>query len=155
MKGRKTECARGSTEMLTGTATRIDCEVVAFGGGGGTGAVAESAVVVTNALGGCEIFTAGDAVGSGAAGAEGEAVLEGSGDGLAESGAASTVPISGLNRSTASDRGVIAKRERRTRPRIAFLIVDFGRALMLERVMKLRLNDFFHRVLPVQSTNEG
>jgi hypothetical protein len=104
-------------------------------------------------------LAAGEAVGSGEGDvkgvADGEDKLAGTGGWLAASGGASTLPISGLNRSTASDRGVTTKRERRTRPRIAFLIVDLGRALMLERVMKFQLNDFFHRVLPVQSRTEG
>jgi hypothetical protein len=72
----------------------------------------------------------------------------GESDGVAAG--ASTVPMMGLRRSSASERGVTIKRQRTARAIIAFLIVDSGVLATLARVMKVAVFNIFGRVLPEQ-----
>lgn len=63
---------------------------------------------------------------------------------------ASTVPIIGLRRSSASERGVIIKTQRTSRAKRAFLIDASGVLATLERVMNVAIFIIFGRVLPEQ-----
>lgn len=63
---------------------------------------------------------------------------------------ASTVPIIGLRRSSASERGVIIKTQRTSRAIRAFLIDASGVLATLERVMNVAIFIIFGRVLPEQ-----
>jgi hypothetical protein len=92
-------------------------------------------------------------VGSGVGESVGHGVFDGAGDG--GSVGESTVPIMGLSRSSANERGVTIKRQRRTRAMIAFFIVDSGVLATMARVMKLALTIIFSRVLPEQFKVEG
>ena len=78
----------------------------------------------------------------------------GSGDAMGASGVlstwASTVPRIGLRISSASERGVIAKTQRRTRAMITRLIVVSGVLAMSARVIILQKMIIFGRVLPEQ-----
>jgi hypothetical protein len=65
------------------------------------------------------------------------------------------VPIIGLSKSTANDLGAAMKKAITTRPRIALVFADLRMPVMVERVIKLRLCEFFPRVLTVQSTLDG
>jgi len=78
----------------------------------------------------------------------GESVGAGESDGVAAG--ASTVPMMGLRRSSASERGVTIKRQRTARAMIAFFTVDSGVLAMLARVMKVAVFNIFGRVLPEQ-----
>jgi hypothetical protein len=73
----------------------------------------------------------------------------GESDGVAAG--ASTVPIIGLSKSSANERGVTIKTQRTTRAKIAFLIDDSGVLATLARVMKVAIFIIFGRVLPEQS----
>jgi hypothetical protein len=78
----------------------------------------------------------------------------GSGDAMGASDVlstwASTVPRIGLRISSASERGVIAKTQRRTRAMITRLIVVSGVLAMSARVIILQKMIIFGRVLPEQ-----
>jgi hypothetical protein len=67
----------------------------------------------------------------------------------------STVPIIGLRRSSANDRGVTIKRHRTARAIIAFFTVDSGVLATLARVMKVAVSNIFDRVLPEQFKVDG
>jgi hypothetical protein len=151
MRGKKIECARGSIEIVAGTSICIACEVVALGGGGGDAdAVAESDARTIGALEAGALLCVGDGVGSGVADAVGELVAVGSGVGVALGcdELPSTVPMIGLSKSSASERGATKTRAIKERPNIALIARALGAARMLERVIKIRLIDFFHRVIP-------
>jgi hypothetical protein len=85
----------------------------------------------------------GEEVGSG----EGDSVGAGEGDSVGSS----TVPMMGLSKSSASERGVTIKTQRIRRATIAFLIVDSGFLAMLVRVMMMQRIALFGRVLTEQS----
>ena len=151
MRGKKIECARGSTEIVEGTSTCIACEVVAFGGGGGDAeAVAESEARTIGALAEGVLLGIGESVGStvGDELGEGEAVGSEVGDVLADGDEPSTVPIIGLSKSSARERGATNTRAIKERPNTAFIALGTEWPRMLERVMKMGLNHFFHRVIP-------
>jgi hypothetical protein len=88
--------------------------------------------------------TVGETVGVGDSVGVGSAV----GPGVAKE--ASTVPIIGLRRSSASERGVIIKTQRTSRAIKAFLIEVSGVLATLERVMNAAIFIIFGRVLPEQ-----
>ena len=82
--------------------------------------------------------------------AAGELVAVGSVDGV-KLGCAElppTVPMIGLSRSSASERGARRTSAITERPNIAFIARDLGAARMVERVIKILVIDFFHRVIP-------
>jgi hypothetical protein len=100
----------------------------------------------------------GIGVDEGAFESEGVGVVVGdsveSGDLVSASGAISTwaltVPRIGLRISSASERGVIAKTQRTTRPMIMRLIVVIGVLAISARVIILQKMIIFGRVLPEQ-----
>lgn len=146
MFGKKIECARGSTEIVEGTSTCIACEVVAFGGGGDAVAVAESEARIICALAVCELLGLGEGDGSivGEALGEGEAVCSEVGDGLADGDESATVPIIGLSKSSARERGATNTRAINERPNTACFTWGAERPRMPDRVMKIGLNHIFH-----------
>lgn len=150
IRGKKIERARGSTEIVEGTSTCIVCDEVACGGGGDDAAVAESEVRAIGALTEGELLGLGESVGSnvGDALGEGEAAGSNVGDGLADGDEPSMVPIIGLSKPSARERGATNTRAIKDRPNAAFVALGTELPRMSERVMKMGLNHFFHRVIP-------
>lgn len=97
---------------------------------------AEFATIVEVGSGVGEIATVGEALGSGAA------------DGV-DTGV-STVPIMGLSKSSANERGETIKTQRTTRANIALFIDVSGDLATTPRVMKVAIFNFFGRVLTEQ-----
>ncbi len=138
---------------------RISWSFIACGGKGGgvTIAVGESILATGEAFADAGTLgigvgaVVGDEVGSG----EGDSVGSGEGDsvgaGVWVSTGSSTVPMMGLSKSSASERGVTIKTQRIRRATIAFLIVDSGFLAMLARVMMMQRIALFGRVLPEQT----
>jgi hypothetical protein len=98
----------------------------------------------------------GALLGMGDGSADGETVGVGDSEGVGSAigpgvaTEASTVPIIGLRRSSASERGVIIKTQRTSRAIKAFLIDASGVLATLERVMNAAIFIIFSRVLPEQ-----
>ena len=104
----------------------------------------------------CELECAGVefattvAVGSGVGEIEtvGEALGSGASDGVVTG--VSTVPIMGLSKSSAKERGETIKTQRTTRANIARFIDDSGDLATTPRVMKVAIFNIFGRVLTEQ-----
>jgi hypothetical protein len=137
--------------MVDGTSICIAWEVVALGGDGGDAdAVADSDARTIGALEAGVLLCVDDGVGSGVADAFGELVAVGPDVGVSLGCVElpSTVPMIGLSKSSASERGATKTRAIKERPNIALIARGLGTARMLERVMKISAIDFFHRVIP-------
>ena len=138
---------------------RISWSFIACGGKGGGVAIAvgESILVTGEAfadsgtLGVSVGAVVGEEVGSGVGEVVGSGVGEEEGSRGCGASAASTVPMMGLSKSSASERGVTIKTQRIRRATIAFLIVDSGFLAMLARVMMMQGIALFGRVLPEQT----
>ena len=123
--------------------------MVALGGGGGDAdAVAESDARTIGALEAGALLCVCDGVGVADAVGLLVAVESGVGVALGCDELPSTVPMIGLSKSSASERGATKTREINERPNKAFITRDLGAARMLERVIKISAFHFFNRVIP-------
>jgi len=113
-------------------------------------AVGESDVKTIKAEDEGALLGIGDGSAVGETVGEGDSVGVGSAVGTGVATEASTVPIIGLRRSSASERGVIIKTQRTSRAIKAFLIDASGVLATLERVMNAAIFIIFGRVLPEQ-----
>jgi hypothetical protein len=130
---------------------RISWSFIACGGKGGGVAIAVGESIPATG----EAFADAGTVGASVGAVVGDAVGSGEGDsvgaGVWVSTGSSTVPMMGLSKSSASERGVTIKTQRIRRATIAFLIVDSGFLAMLARVMMMQRIALFGRVLPEQT----
>jgi len=131
-----------------GTAIRIVCVSIACGGIGGADgdALDVPTLGIAGELGSDALGEGDNELGRGEAdcvGASAAGAVVGAG-----SDTPVTVPIIGLSKSSAKDLGEAIKSAITERPRMAFLAAVIRTPRMVARVLKLRLCQFFDRVIP-------